>query len=75
MTNLQKRRVEKGYTQGQLATMTGISLWTIREYEQGRRILDKSESWRAVILADALDCSVEELMENEYHAKRFRKRK
>ncbi len=55
--------------------MTGISLWTIREYEQGRRILDKSESWRAVILADALDCSVEELMENEYHAKRFRKRK
>lgn len=71
---LKQKRMEKGYSQKQLSNMTGISEWTIREYEQNRRDIDHAQAKNLALLADALDCTIEELMEQEYHAKKCKKR-
>ena len=72
-TKLKCKRIEKGYSQKQHSYITGISEWTIKEYEQKRRSIDRAETWRVALLADALDCRVEDLLEQEYKVKKFRK--
>ncbi len=53
---LQQLREKAALTQQQLADATGINVWTIRGYEQGRR----EPNWKAVIqLAKALGVKVE----------------
>lgn len=55
---LMEKRVEKGYTQRQLADKSGVNIATISCYENGR-------SWPslefAIALADTLDCTVYDL--------------
>ena len=67
---LKQKRIERGYSQQQLSNITGIKVWTIRQYEQGRRDIDLAQANILAVLADALDCTMEELMEKEYRAKK-----
>ncbi len=67
---LKQKRIERGYSQQQLSNITGINVWTIRQYEQGRRDIDLAQANILAVLADALDCTMEELMEKEYRAKK-----
>lgn len=69
-TKLAKKRKEKGYSQYQLHYISGINVWTIRDYEQRRREIDKAEAWKVKALADALDCKMEELLERVYKSKK-----
>lgn len=59
MKNLTKKRIDKDLTQKELAVLVGVQKNSISAYECGERfpkveILDK--------IADALDCSVSELV-------------
>ena len=40
--------------------MTGISVGAIQEYEQQRRNIDHAKAKNVAILADALNCSMED---------------
>jgi transcriptional regulator with XRE-family HTH domain len=53
---LQELREKTGMTQEQLADRSGVKLWTLRGYEQGRR----EPSWKAALaLAGALGVAAE----------------
>jgi transcriptional regulator with XRE-family HTH domain len=53
---LRQLRDAAGLTQEQMAERSGINLWTIRGYEQGRR----EPNWKGVLsLAKALDVAAE----------------
>jgi transcriptional regulator with XRE-family HTH domain len=53
---LQQLREKAGMTQEQLAERSGVKLWTLRGYEQGRR----EPSWKAALsLAGALGVAAE----------------
>lgn len=56
------RREELGLTQAKLAELSGISIWTIRAYEQGTRDIGSIELKKAVALATALELSVYDLL-------------
>lgn len=58
------RRKQLGYTQEDLSRMTGISLPTIRAYEQGSLSLSNAESEKVYRISKALGCSIEELILN-----------
>ena len=56
-------RQKRKLTQEQLATLSGVNVRTIRSYEQGTNDLAKAQGETLLMLAKALDCSVEELLE------------
>ena len=56
LTGLQK------LTQEQLATLSGVNIRTIRSYEQGTNELAKAQGETLLMLAKALNCSVEDLI-------------
>lgn len=54
---LQELRERAGLSQSELATASGVPVWSVRGYEQGRR----EPLWSVLFkLADALGVSVEE---------------
>lgn len=57
-----KRREELGLTQAKLSELSGISIWTIRAYEQGTRDIGSIELKKAIALATALELSVYDLL-------------
>lgn len=60
--NLKQVRLCKGLSQNDLATLSGVSLRTLQEHEQGRRPL-KSASYEVVIkIAAALGIEPEEIV-------------
>lgn len=59
---LQKKRHEKRLSQSMLAHMAGISIATLRSYEQGIRDINKASAETVVLLAKWLECSPEEIM-------------
>ncbi len=56
-------RQKRKLTQEQLATLSGVNVRTIRSYEQKTNDLAKAQGETLLMLAKALDCSVEELLE------------
>jgi transcriptional regulator with XRE-family HTH domain len=62
MNSIQKLRVAAGLSQSQLATASGISVYTIQDYEHGRRDIGGIGIRRAKALADALGCKIEDLL-------------
>lgn len=58
-------RQANDYTQAGLAEATGIPLRTIQEYCQGRKPLEKVSIGRCLLLAKALGCKVEDLIDQE----------
>jgi transcriptional regulator with XRE-family HTH domain len=64
-SRLRQLRETAGLTQEQLAERSGINLWTIRGYEQGRR----EPSWKGLLaLANALGVAAEVFGESEEKA-------
>ncbi len=64
-TYLKKYRELRGYSQSELAALTGIPLKTLQHYEQGNKSLDKANVSYVFSLARALDLKPEELVEGK----------
>ena len=63
MSNLKRMRIKHGITQGQLAVKSHVKLRTIRAYEQGYRDINKATYETLKVLARALCCEIEDLLE------------
>ena len=62
-TNLKFIRTEKGYSQKQLAELSGVGLRSIQMYEQRRKDINKAQSESIHRLAKSLGCKMEDLLE------------
>ena len=56
-------RQKRKLTQEQLALLSGVNIRSIRSYEQGDNDIAKAQGDTLLMLAKALDCSVEELLQ------------
>ena len=62
-TNLKLLRKKAGLSQRELADLSGIPVRTIQQYEQRQKNINKAQAEYLVILAKALYCEAEDLME------------
>lgn len=62
-TNLKLRRMQQGLSQRQLADLSGVPLRTIQQYEQRQKNINKSQAEYLLMLAKALNCETEQLIE------------
>lgn len=62
-TKLKCIRTAKGYSQKQLAEMSGVSLRSIQMYEQRNKDINKAQSESLYHLAKSLECKMEDLLE------------
>lgn len=60
---LKRIRKSKKLTQEQLAVLSGVNLRSIRAYEQGDNDLAKAQGETLQLLANALECTIEELLD------------
>lgn len=63
MTNLKRIRKAAGFSQSKLAEVSGVNLRMIQYYEQGAKDINKAEVLTVYRLAQALNCTVEDLIE------------
>ena len=64
-TNLKLRRQQAGFSQRELAELSGIPVRTIQQYEQRQKNINKAQVEYLLILARILCCDVENLIEIE----------
>lgn len=62
-TALEFRRQTKRYTQSKLAEESGVNVRMIQHYEQGVKDINRAAALTVYRLAQALDCTVEDLLE------------
>lgn len=65
MTELQRLRITKGLTQSKLAELSGITLRNVQYYEQGRLNIDGAKISTLLKIANALDCQISDIVENQ----------
>lgn len=63
-TQLQLRRQGAGMSQSELARKAEISVRTLQSLETGARNIDKVAVLTALKLARALECNIEDILEN-----------
>lgn len=63
MSKLKEKRLEKGFSQKQLADLVGISLRTVQEYEQGNRDINKCQAIKVYNICKILDCDIKDILE------------
>lgn len=63
MSNLKRIRKDKNISQSKLAEASGVSVRMIQHYEQGVKDLNKAQAITVYRLAQALECTVEDLIE------------
>jgi len=63
MSNLKNIRTQRGYSQKQLAELSGVNVRMIQFYEQGARDINIAQADTVYKLAQALECNMEELLE------------
>lgn len=63
MSNLKTIRQKTGLSQSKLAEKSGINVRMIQHYEQGSKDINRAEALRVYQLAQALECTVEDLLE------------
>lgn len=61
-TKLQQQRKKYGYSQRELAEKTGVNLRTLQQYELGSKDIRKASAGAVLALANALGCSIEDIM-------------
>lgn len=61
---LKEMRQSKGLSQSQLAEKTGINVRTIQHYEQGSKNFDHARIDTILKTCIALDCRLEDIIEN-----------
>ena len=64
-TKLQKMRLERNLSRKQLAEKADISEKTLRNLEQGFRDIDAANVTTVICLCNALECRMEEILENK----------
>ena len=64
-TNLARIRRERGLSQAGLAKASGVTLRSIQQYEQRKKDISHAQARSVLALAQALSCTMEELLENE----------
>ena len=64
-TNLKLLRQNAGLSQRELAEQSGVPLRTIQQYEQRRKNINRAQAEYLIMLAKALCCVVEDLIEKE----------
>ena len=62
-TNLKRMRMRAGLSQRELAEASGVPLRTIQQYEQRQKNINKAQVEYLLMLAQALCCKVEDLVE------------
>lgn len=62
-TALEFRRQNKRYTQKKLSEESGVNIRMIQHYEQGVKDINKAQAITVYKLAQALNCTVEDLLE------------
>ena len=62
-TNLKRLRKSAGFSQRELSEMSGVPLRTIQQYEQRQKHINKAQAEYLVMLAKALCCEVDALLE------------
>ena len=65
VSNLKRKRIEKGMMQAELAELSGVPVKCIGNYEQLRREINHARIDIVYALAKALGCRMEELMEGK----------
>lgn len=63
MTNLKRIREASGLSQSKLAEASGVNVRMIQYYEQGVKDINSAAALTVNKLAQALDCTVEDLLE------------
>ena len=64
-TNLARFRRERGLSQAGLAKASGVTLRSIQQYEQRKKDISHAQARNVFALAQALDCTMEELLETD----------
>lgn len=64
-TKLQKARLKKGFSQAELAVVSGITVRTIREYEHKPEMVNTAKLVTLCKLCMALDCKLEDIIESD----------
>ena len=62
-TNLKKMRQKAGFSQSELAEVSGVPLRTIQQYEQRQKHINKAQAEYLVALSKVLCCEMEDLVE------------
>ena len=62
-TRLKRVRSAYGCSQSRLSEMSGVGLRSIQMYEQRRKDINKAEAESVLLLARALGCEIEDIME------------
>lgn len=63
MSNLKRIRTEIGLSQSELSEASGVNLSMIQFYEQGVKDINKAQGATLYRLAQALRCTIEDLLE------------
>lgn len=63
MTNLKKIREAKSLSQSKLAEASGVNVRMVQYYEQGVKDINSAAALTVYRLAQALNCTVEDLLE------------
>ena len=63
MSKLKENRERVGLTQKELSERSGVNIRTIQDYEQGRKLINKAQGFSLYRLANALNVTIEELLE------------
>lgn len=63
--NLKKKRTDAGLSQSDLAYLSEVNIRMIQYYEQGRNDINKAEAGTVYLLATALGCKVEDILQIE----------
>lgn len=65
MNALKRIRIERGLTQTQLAESAGTTQGMILKYEKGERDIKKAQVITVYNIAQALGCTIEEIIKGE----------
>lgn len=71
-TKLRRLRVAKGYSQSELSALSGVTIQTLRRYEQSPVPIDGAKLKTLVQLAFALNCKIEDIIESEELLHKYR---
>lgn len=63
MSNLKETRLAKNLTREKLGELSGVSHRMIEKYEQGIRDINKAQAETLYKIAQALECTIEDLLE------------
>lgn len=70
---LKEKRQGAGLSQSQLAEKTGINVRTIQHYEQGSKIFDHARIDTILKICIALNCKLEEIIDNPEYVELIKK--